>query len=589
MSPRADQLLPSDLLGDEEPSMATKVGSLSQGPHFPDPLADFTASMGLQNMQSIDSITRPPQTPGSPGSRPASIFHSPRESLRDLTETDRRSIHSNSISFSTPEAPDVKQSSSRKISSILGFGSRQRGKTLADEPPMLGTLKATQSHSFPRNLDQGLDPIGTRQRRGSHNGSWAQMSNFFPRASTGGKEEDAGTSASKPLNSFVGRGAFPNLFGSRKIDPLISGSRKGENSGYNPFSPKYDPLDPNILGNLRGDTSSPRPASTYSFENGLPRPSTESPPFGWPTEKNQVRGSPLGPDWSMAPGWSRSQSRRPSLQYGSTGHLPVGSHDSSDFLEAHEEHPRPKQAPIGTRPSSSRRPATPPRLNPTAPTFKTIFGMRSDKSKAKNQTDGPTDEDTDREESTANNNEESASPRLSRDSRSMASIPDSLDYPERTASNTPSGTPSEALGSSLASAKGGFMQNMQKLARKSSSGKFPIPWSGSKDKSAKSSISSNKKDPTSAPPADIDEDANGEAMARSLDSIAAPITPTTATMIGGEKSNPATPSGRSSLNLFSRRKKKGKGEGQEKEKEKGTEVASSVASTASEAGDDEDD
>ncbi|PGH06203.1 hypothetical protein AJ79_06591 [Helicocarpus griseus UAMH5409] len=487
MSPRADSLLPSDLLGDEEQAS----GPRSSTTQFP-------------RAGAFDNLLPNSPSPVSSGSRPASLFTSPRESLSNLQESGPNSTPMPNIPLSQ-ESSDSVQSASRRLSGLFNFH-RQRGKTMADGPPMLGTLKPGQSQSFPRNLDEGLDPIGTRRRRLSYTGNWANpVTNLFPRSTAANVTSDS-SSDRLPASR---KAMFPNFFSSGRVNSAASSAlekstidRTDLGTGYNQFSPRHDPIDPSILGTVRRGSLSPRPASTYSFENQLPRPTTDNQPFGWPApDKAGHRGSPLGLDWSSPVAWSRSQSRRPSFQYGSSSNLPLGLAPTDvDFLETQYEMQRPVQAPIGTRPPSSHRPVT-PKLNPTAPSFKTLFGKRSEKAKNKEaESSKPREPDFGFEESSPPES------RRSRDSRSIrTSAAESYESLERTSSGTPSET---------ANQKESFIQ---KITRKSSSGKFNIPsW---KDRAG---LFSKKADSSSAQGDNVDEDAAAadSLLGKSVDSLA---------------------------------------------------------------------
>ncbi|ODH53277.1 hypothetical protein GX48_00473 [Paracoccidioides brasiliensis] len=485
MSPRADSLLPSDLLGDEEQASASR------------PPTQFSRTAVFDNL-----LPNSP-SPISSGSRPESLFTSPRESQSNLPENALNSMPVSNIPLAQ-EASENVQSASRRLSGLLNFH-RQRGKTMVDGLPMLGTLKPAQSQSFPRNLDEGLDPIGTRRRRLSYTGNWANpVTNLFPRNATTHVTSDS-SSDRLPAGR---RTMFPNFFSSGKLASATSSAlekptidRTDLGTGYNQFSARHDPIDPSILGTVRRGSLSPRPTSTYSFENHqLPRPTTDNhQPFGWPsTDKSGQRGNPLGLDWSSPTAWSRSQSRRPSIQFGSSGNLPLGlAATDVDFLGTPYELQRPVQAPIGTRPPSSHRPVT-PKLNPTAPSFKTIFGKKSERTKAKEgESSKPRDHDF--------NVEDSSSPeqRRSKDSRSnRTSAADSYESLERLSS----GTPSEAV-----NPKESFIQ---KITRKSSSSKFNIAWKDRAGLFLKKGDSSTQGD-------NIDEDAvtSDSLLGKSVDSL----------------------------------------------------------------------
>ncbi|KKA24234.1 Fibronectin type III domain protein [Rasamsonia emersonii CBS 393.64] len=493
MSPRADALLPSDLLGDEESSDIPEGVTSAQ---YPD-------------VGPVESAPHGSPSPVSSEPRSATFFTSPHSSLSRLRDADHQPSGNEEVPQG--ESSSGVQSASRRLSGLFGFH-RQRGKTLADGPPLLGTLKPGQSRSFPKNFDD-IEPIGSRRRRLSYTGNWANAMSFFPRSNTTNVTAD---SSSDHMPSR--RSAFANIFSSSKFgsggsgDLLTAGS-SDQNTGYNQFSPRHDPIDPSsILGTVRRGSLSPRPSSTFSFDNQLPHPSTE--PFGWPSGEAAGQRSSLGFDWASPAAWSRTPSRRPSTQYGSSSHLPLGiSATEPDFLQgAYEKQHRPLQAPIGTRPSSSHRPVT-PKLNPAAPSFKTLFSKKSEKDKEKGKEkdrdkDKEKEKDKDKDsssiskfqenESTADDSSPPAS-RRSKDSRSLSAATESYDSLDLVTSSSPVEN---------GSAKESFIQ---KITRKSSSSKFNLSW---KDRAG---IFSKKNDSNQG---DIDEDANSSEaqLGKSVDS-----------------------------------------------------------------------
>ncbi|RAL16656.1 Fibronectin type III domain protein [Aspergillus homomorphus CBS 101889] len=503
MSPRADALLPSDLLGDEESPELPRPVIRSRFPNLEQP--------GTQ----LDFPHGPPSPDSPNNSRPASLFPSPHESQPHSREADPQSANLGEVG----EAP---KSASRRLSGLFSFH-RPRGKTLADEPPLLGSLKPGQSQSFPRNLDE-MDPIGARRRRLSYTGNWANPMSLFPRSNTAGATTDSSSDHHPSRRTAFSSIFSPSRFGFGSGNSLLkSGESADLSTGYNQFSPRHDPIDPaTILGKVRRESLSPRPSSTFSFDNQLPHPSTDNRHFGWPSAEKPGHRSPLGFDWASPSTWSRVQSRRPSIQYGSSGHLPLSLTGEPDFPQdsAFERQGRPLQAPIGTRPSSSHRPVT-PKLNPAAPSFKAIFsGKKSDKGKEKEKGkdreleapfDFPMDEGSPSES------------RASRDSRSLSVLTgDSYESLERVLST-----------GSLdnASSKESFIR---KITRKGSSSKF----SSWKDRSG---LFSKRGDTAQG---DIDEDAHGEALlAKSIDS----------TVSSAPSADRST---RSSLGFFSRMSRK---------------------------------
>ena len=499
MSPRADALLPANLLGDEsaDDEADDDVAMPSQ------PSAIETKSLPFPGLGPPAQFgDGPAQHSPSPVSSSSRSFSSPRGSSFNVMDSDRRSIQSNRLTASQDGPVENPQSASRKLVSGLFSFSRQRGKTMADEPPTLGSLKQGQSQSFPRNLDDGLDPIAAqRRRRLSYGGNWAFPANLLPRNSAA-----AGTGKDSNSARLVSsRRGFPSLFsGLGKSSPPVV--------GYDPFSIRNDSLDPSVIGSIRGDGSSSRPSSLYSFDK-LPRPSVDSQLRAWGPERSNLRGTPLVPDWGSSQSWSRNHSRRPSVQYESTSNLSLGAPPDEDFLEPARETPRAVQAPIGTRPTSSQRPGS-PKLNPAAPAFTTLFSKRAEKKADKTKS-----KDAAKERFTAESFQEDASPpdsRKSKDAQSLTttgSLAEPRESLERTASAQSGGTPAETTPS-----KETFIQKL--ITRKASSSKFNS-WK------EKGGIFSRKGESTT--PGEIDEDgaSSDQQFGRSMES--------TSTTPSGEK------------------------------------------------------
>ncbi|KAF2177694.1 hypothetical protein K469DRAFT_719622 [Zopfia rhizophila CBS 207.26] len=526
MSPTAaGALLPSDLFGndadktdaEDEDDAGSPQPTLDPSPNLRNVLPGLGAPQTLDQVQS-------PSSPVSVQSRPPSVFASPRDSAgqlahyptnENIVDSDKRSIRSTSSSF-------MINPPTTRFGNLFGGLNRQRGKTLSEQGPPLGSLKPAQSQSLPRQDPAGQDPIGTQRRRGSHSGgAWYDA---FVRTSKTQPVE----SSNSPKHVATRRRPF-NMFGS-KGDPWLTAA----------------------LGFDR--PSSPRQGSTNSNEvNALPRPSTESQTrFGWPVDGFGTRGSPLGADWSMnnnTTSWSRMPSRRPSIQQGSTNslvHDDLFLGDTPDFPSTTRS---PTQAPIGTRPQSSAShippsalvPPTPPKqLNPAAPNFKSIFSRekRTDEDKAKKAAEKAAEKEakkaekkeekkakTDKSEkasrkekekiialeTAANDSGKDASspidPRRSRDNRSISTADESNASPRESLERSISQTPSEFQGHANGSGKETFMQ---KLSRKSSSSQFLQFGKG------KASIFSKKTNEVVTPD-ETDEDANGY-LGRSVDS-----------------------------------------------------------------------
>ena len=490
MSPAVNDLLPSNLFRDEE--IASRQSPLGVGEGDGD-VGGLNPFFG-HAMSNSDASVPGPHTPRSASSRTGSIFTSPHDSMQNLPmfpqDSDRQSIASTNAPFTSALNVDTTSQPSSRLSTLFSSPfSRQRVKPNVQEPPALGTLKQGQSQSFPRNLEpEGLDSSGLRRRRGSH-GTWANpMAGLLARNNTNPDDH-----------------------------AIRARTGSGRSSRLNLFKPRMDALDPNAIAEQ--DSSHSRPSSTYSYEQPFGRPSGESQniwgPFG---DNAPSRSSPLNANWTAHQGpWSRGPSRRPSVQHGSSTNLSIGSTplDADDIPGSLSKY-RSEQAPIGTRPRSQR--GATPRLNPAAPSFKTLFtrdgkrNIKGDKIGSKNS-EFPRGRESERGDTDENESIEDASPpnpRLSRDAQSIttaASTADSHESFERTTSGATSDvTPKESL--------------MQKITRKSSSSKFNVPWS--KDRGI---FSKRAGEPST--PGELDEDNCSEGqLGRSADSaVSAPHTP----------------------------------------------------------------
>lgn len=529
MSPTAGALLPSGLFGDDT-GLTDAEDEDDPGPPQPppDPSPNLRNVLpGLGAPGTLDQI-QSPSSPVSVQSRSPSAFASPRDSAGQLAyypnnenvvDSDKRSIRSTSSSFK-----NLPQTT--RFGGLFGL-SRQRGKTL-DQGPPLGSLKLSQSQSLPRQDIDGLDPIGSQRRRGSHSG-----------------------------------GAWYDAFMRTKTQPVESSSNPKHvatrKRAFNMFGTKGDPWLTSALG-LGDRPSSPRQGSTQSGEaNVLPRPSTESQTrFGWSVDAFGARSSPLGVDWSMnnnnSTSWSRMPSRRPSMQHGSSASLLNEGLLHGDIPDFPSTTRSPTQAPIGTRPQSSASfippppvPPTPPKqLNPTAAAFTSIFtrGKETDEDKAE-KAHKAAEKAAEKEAKRAERKEEKGKekkakaekadkasrkekekllasevaahdsgkdtgspldPRRSRDNRSISTADISDASPRESLERSISQTTSESQ------PPGAFGKEtfMQKLSRKSSTSQF-LQFG-----KAKSSLFS-KKPSEVVTPDEMDEDA-GALLARSTDS-----------------------------------------------------------------------
>ena len=463
MSPAANSLLPSNLFRDDDfvaqrfTSTATQESS---------GIVNSDTSLGHVVLNSDASAHGRPHTPISTGSRAGSLFSSPHDSLHNLhshqprpdpfIEGESNLINPTSAPFQSSVAADSNPLVTNRLATLFSSTfNRQRAKPNTQEPPLLGTLKQGQSQSFPRNLEQDhLDPSDSRRRRGSH-GNWAN-----------------------PMAGLLNRNA-----GNPEDSGLISArTGSGRKSRLNMFGSKFDGSESATFT----EQSSSRPSSTYSYDQALPRPSSDSQRLGWAVPDNLPnRSSPLGVNWSTGSGlWSRAPSRRPSVQHGSTSNLSIGSTplDPEGYAGTFSKQST-EQAPIGTRPQSSQQPVT-PRLNPAAPSFKTLFtrgdakkATKGEKTSSRN-TEKSRDKDCERvepDEFSSFLDSSPQNPRLSRDAQSITTATSTADSHDSFDRST-SGSPSETLTSS-----GPKETLMQKITRKSSSSKFNVPWGKKKD------------------------------------------------------------------------------------------------------------
>lgn len=452
LSPTATALLPSNIFTDDDPPSPRVEAASSFGP-------SLYSSQGPLNQDDH------PQSPGS-SSRSPSLMSSPQVSSHNLAiygvsardygaEADQRSLNSpRTVDYRTAFGVPSEPIASKGFGNIFTF-SRARGKTSGEDGHALGSLRYGQSQSFPRSTEEP-ETITNRSRRISFSSSWNVMPSFLTRNSPAG-EATAGNGPAPARNLEARRRRGFNMFGSNIDDP----------------SSLFSDRDP----------SSPRPLSIASSD--LPRPSTDSAPFGWPAVDGHVinRNSPLATNWSVnvLHPWSANPSRRQSMQHGSTTGATSGiASDDDEFLppETGQSSPPPVGV-IGTRPPSSQKPVT-PRLNPAAPTFKAMFSRTSkgDKGKAKEKTTelaAPSDDRPQTSETTS-----PAESRKSRDAPSIrtqdSSVAESHDSLERTSSNTPSD-----MAQSAPSGKDKESSFRQLLRRKGSSSKFSLSSIRTKD------------------------------------------------------------------------------------------------------------
>ncbi|KAK3701606.1 hypothetical protein LTR37_015357 [Vermiconidia calcicola] len=474
MSPGAGaELLPADLFsGDGDHRMKPEhvqplpgLGSLPGLPGLPGPSPSST-------MQQ-DHPGPGPASPASARSRSPSVFASPQASQHNLhigspenvIDADRRSIRSTRSNRATSGG------TSSRFSGM--FGIKQRNKAMSDEGPPLG-----KANSMPRQ-DQGLPGLDAATRKRNSSISGTVFGGPIEPGNLDGASEAQPTAAVAP-----GRRAFG----------LFSREKSG---GW-----------PSSFAQFGRRPKSPRPRSTHS--NELPRPSFDSSRWGvdaWPSgdATGGARNSPLafGQGWNVPPSSSSSQqqprmygsrhpSRRPSVQYGASG-PPEDIMEDDDDPDALDPDERPNLAPIGTKPppgstSSKKAETAAAKLNPNAKDFKSFFSSMKFGGKDKSTKEGSTDRNdgatpvpsaSGTPNLTLSGAEEEESPPQSRKSRDTRSVTGSSLAESGRNSNelmrTTSYSNSDALAPSPSLTGSSKETFMQKISRKSSSGKFALP------------------------------------------------------------------------------------------------------------------
>jgi len=473
MSPSANNLLPSDLLGDdledmgglrqippeeygplvspavEDAPLRTLPGHLNLGlssrnasrhASFSELLPGLGAVPGMRSMEPPSYV---PNSPGSLGSRSPSLVSSPHSSNTNLhyrhtsdsfLDSDRRSVRSVS---STSQA-------ARPTGRFETFFSgRQRGKTTSDEGPALGSLKLHESRSVPRHHDEdglGVEPQRSEPKRVTSLGSRLGFGN---------------SSASRPQLSSSNLGD-PGLSAAND-----SGTAKFKALGM--LGSRALSWRSSAIATAVDRSASPRPSSTYSLDNALPPPEAGSKFFGWNNSGSSGQAGDNSTLWSTIP-----NSRRPSM------HRDLSDRPKHEFNDLAENNFDPTileenvpQAPIGTRPSKEEGEHA-PQLNPSAPYFKMLGrDKKSDKSPGKSYSGGKGANHGD--ERYTSSGDGPSSP-LARDHK-LGSAAESLE--DLAESHAEDGL--GAQDSSLQPESIGKESFMRKMTRKGSSSRFTLP------------------------------------------------------------------------------------------------------------------
>ena len=481
ISPSAGDLLPAGLLGDDVASFNDRSGSQNGASAVANStLPGLGAAIpGLGAVHSNEQTAFGPASPSTPASGSPSLLSSPQNSsgniyfatTSDHLEHDRRSIRSTTSSLKCSGSNTLSRASGTRFGNLFGLN-RQRGKTLPDSGPAMGTLKPSESQSMPRSENAPLDGNFASRRRGSHSGSGQPIDLLRGDSHPDdGKFESTAHIAAK--DGYFRKKAF-NMFGSRA-----------------------DPWAPQPIGKR----SSSRPSSLGSTDIYYSRPSSQSKQqYGWSFDGNYNRRTDLKQQelaLQTTNPWAQGTSRRTSL----TGSYAL-------LLESGKARPVKDRAhvqpPIGTRPDNNRMSA--PKLNPNAPNFKSLF-IREKKSHGaeeveKEQGDiiGNGREETARHANTSSDGQCSNSDDL-REGQAGSSIADTESYssheltkhdsiPDSGSNRTPPGNLQ------------GKETFMQKITRKSSANKFTFSNFKNKD----GIFSSRPKERSSAINTDLETD-----------------------------------------------------------------------------------
>lgn len=323
LSPSAQTLLPSNIF--EE----------SEEPETKESRSPFVAEQQVATEEG-------PQSPAS-SSMSFNAFSSPHGSAHNLPFP-QYADNGEGGSFNVHPSPPVAPAAGHKIASFLSTFQRGRGTKTSDSAgPPIGSLKPSQSQSFPTVMDEN-EALANRRR--INISSWVGRGSMAPDITPSG----ASIAAPRPLSAL--------RLNPHKGSPAMGVSdRDGEHS---------------------------RPASIASTD--LPRPSTDSGSiWGTPTDALVLQKNRL---WSPGDGrWSsRNGSRRPSLQGSNPLTTTLASADDEILDEDDLLNPEtlPSQVGvIGSRPPGASRLMN-QRLNPAAPTFMAhIFRKDRDRSRDK--------------------------------------------------------------------------------------------------------------------------------------------------------------------------------------------------------------
>ncbi|CAD6505282.1 BgTH12-00774 [Blumeria graminis f. sp. triticale] len=450
LSPTATSLLPSNIFADEDlPSPLPEPLELC-GPIIPDQMI-------------ISNIDHSPQLPKSPN-KPEGHITSPRASSQNIPRHDATTFSSreNDSSFNFQNsgfgaigtAVSSKHSTHKGIRDLFSLSKSKTRETVSNGPS-LGSLKPNQSSSFPRSIEE-TGATGNKQRRVTFSSTWSGLLHR-----TLPTEESSADNNISPSTS-------------RKIRHSILGSGFDEQNGNDINS------------------SSPRPLSVASSD--LPRPSTDSAPFGWsPAQDNLISGNvPLATNWFLygsnhvslqhQTAWSNSLTGKPNRRYDTSAAFSsriVSENDGflppSDSL-THQYGQSVTISAIGTKTPPLNQTISAPKLNPAAPAFHGFGFSQYDKTltEQRSQMNPAKEADSSDLDYAALGHANTTSSSTSLQSRHAQSVYTQADHAESQVSLERRSSKSTSEITQSASFKDKDESSLHRLFRKGSSSKFSI-------------------------------------------------------------------------------------------------------------------
>ncbi|POS88257.1 hypothetical protein EPUL_000992, partial [Erysiphe pulchra] len=491
LSPTASLLLPSNIFADDDPptNLSELVNSSIPAP---------TVLLRNHESQTTCSTSNSPSLSTSPliSSQQLSTYGVP---ARENVEND--------LSFASPRlsrsvigsAKHPRHQNSKGFRNL--FLPKLKPKDTGQDGPTSGSTSLNNSNTCPQLLDEEVTTSENKHRRISFASGWT---------------------------GFLHKTSITKELSTRNDPPLIQ--KRKSNSQKPNFGLTGSSVDDSELQDAH--SSSPHTRSVVSFD--LPRPSTDSAPFGWGPAQDNItnRNSPLSTDWSHyslnhnstknQASWPGIFPKRTSSKHGfNTAFLSRLASEDDDFLPPSEVMTSQFSQPsaigtIGTRLLSSNHKSNTPKLNPEAPAFQK-FNI-NDYQQLKMQK--YRNDETDELHSSAIQNTLTSHQAKSKNQPLSAHTRKSVSENYEILDHETSGTPLELISSLNGKEK--EESSLQRLLRKGSSSKFSISSFRSKEASLfsgkKSSTTYSDRNP-SFEQEDSIQRASGDSKSKSLDSI----------------------------------------------------------------------